>query len=117
MPGADIADAVREGYAVNLPLRTVRGGGTVAPLVAVDHAGVVVEAVKLAEDRSGDVVVRLYEALGGRAQTGVRVSVPVTRVVETDLLERPTGDVRAEDMAFRPFQIRTLRFSLAAHKA
>ncbi|MEU6077731.1 glycosyl hydrolase-related protein [Micromonospora sp. NPDC047074] len=28
------------------------------------HEGVIVEAVKLADDRSGDVVVRLYESLG-----------------------------------------------------
>jgi alpha-mannosidase len=116
-PGADIPAAVREGYAANLQLHAVRGGRGVAPLLDVDHAGVVVEAVKLAEDRSGDLVVRLYEAWGGRAHTGVRVSVPFTRVVETDLLERPTGEIRAEDMAFRPFQIRTLRFSLAAVEA
>ncbi len=36
----------------------------VAPLLTVDNPAVVVEAVKLAEDGSGDVVVRLYEALG-----------------------------------------------------
>jgi alpha-mannosidase len=88
----------------------------VAPLVAVDHPGVVVEAVKLAEDRSGDLVVRLYEAWGGRARTSVRVSMPVAGVVETDLLERPTGEIRADDVTFRPFQIRTLRFSLAAER-
>jgi len=113
-PGADVPAAVREGYAANLRLRTVQGARGVAPLVEVDHPGVVVEAVKLAEDRSGDLVVRLYEAWGGRARTKVRVSVPVATVVETDLLERPTGEIRTEGMTFRPFQIRTLRFSLAA---
>jgi alpha-mannosidase len=112
VPGADIPAAVREGYAANMALHAVQGGSAVAPLVEVDHPGVVVEAVKLAEDRSGDLVVRLYEAWGGRARASVRVSVPVAGVVETDLLERPTGDVRPEDVTFRPFQIRTLRFSL-----
>jgi alpha-mannosidase len=115
-PGADIPAAVREGYAANLQLHAVRGATAVAPLVAVDHPGVVVEAVKLAEDRSGDLVVRLYEAWGGRARTSVRVSMPVAGVVETDLLERPTGEIRADDVTFRPFQIRTLRFSLAAER-
>lgn len=31
-----------------------------------------VEAVKSADDRSGDVVVRLYESLGGRAEATLR---------------------------------------------
>ena len=59
----------REGYRLNLPLRRVRGGNDIAPLVVVDDPAVVVEAVKLAEDGSGDVVVRLYEALGSRASS------------------------------------------------
>ena len=116
--GATIADAVREGYRANLPLREVDGAGPVAPLVAVDHQAVVVEAVKLAEDRGGDVVVRLYEAHGGRAHARLRAAFPVAAVTETDLLERPLptaraliGD-RATDEAvleLRPFQIVTLR--------
>jgi alpha-mannosidase len=116
--GATIADAVREGYRANLPLREVEGAGPIAPLVAVDHQAVVVEAVKLAEDRGGDVVVRLYEAHGGRARARLRAAFPVAAVTETDLLERPLpttraliGD-RATDEAMlelRPFQIVTLR--------
>lgn len=89
-PGATIGDAVREGHRINLPERTVRGAGTsVAPLVTSTGDQVVVEAVKLAEDRSGDVVVRLYESHGGRARTVLRTGFPVTSVTETDLLERP----------------------------
>ena len=58
----------------------------------VDHPAIVVEAVKLAEDRSGDVIVRLYEAHGGRARGTVRAAFPVGGVTETDLLERPLED-------------------------
>ena len=66
-PGATIADAVEEGYRTNLPPRVVKGAHGVAPLVTVSNPAVVVEAVKLAEDRSGDVIVRLYESLGERS--------------------------------------------------
>ncbi len=45
----------------------------------MDNEAVVVEAVKAADDRSGDVVVRCYESLGGRAATSVRASFPVRR--------------------------------------
>ena len=132
--GAGVGEAVREGYRLNLPVREVTGDAAPQPLVAVDGEGVVVEAVKLAEDRSGDVVVRLYEALGGRATARLRAGFAVAAVVETDLLERtletpralvaaPEGGAdgggvdgdRADSgrtvatVRLRPFQIATLR--------
>ena len=73
---------------------------------------VVVEAVKLADDRSGDVVVRLYEALGGRATATLSPSFPVLGAVETDLLERDLDrDALGDGLALRlrPFQIATIR--------
>jgi alpha-mannosidase len=119
VPGAGIADAVREGYRINLPEREVAGGAEVAPLVAVEGAAVVVESVKLADDRSGDVVVRLYEALGSRARAAVAASFPVASVLAVDLLEAPLADGPAltadgpSRVAFtlRPFQILTLRLA------
>ncbi|MGH3489437.1 MAG: glycosyl hydrolase-related protein, partial [Actinopolymorphaceae bacterium] len=118
VPGAGIAEAVEEGYRINLPARTVTGSEGVAPLVTVDHPAVVVEAVKLADDQSGDVVVRLYEAHGGRAAARVRTSFAVASVQETDLLERPLAarDLAdgGTDVALRPFQILTLRFARAS---
>ncbi|MEV4756928.1 glycoside hydrolase family 38 C-terminal domain-containing protein [Micromonospora sp. NPDC049559] len=118
--GAAIGDAVREGYQLNLPPRRVPGGTGVAPLVTVDNPAVVVEAVKLADDRSGDLVVRLYESLGGRAAARLRTRFPATGAYHADLLERPLADAEpvtldgADDggsvaLRLRPFQIVTLR--------
>ena len=54
-----------------------------------------VEAVKLAGDRSGDVIVRLYESRGARAEATVTLSDGAATVVATDLLERAgTSGVR-----------------------
>ncbi len=88
-PGAQIGDAVRAGYELNLPIRTVRGSREVPPIVTVSHPAVVVEAVKLAEDRSGDVIVRLYESLGRRLSVTVDAGFDAAGVTVTDLLERP----------------------------
>jgi alpha-mannosidase len=114
-PGAGIAQAVEEGYRTNLPLRHVAGDHPVAPLVTVNNPAVVVEAVKLAEDGSGDLVVRLYESLGGRARATVTADAEVGSVNATDLLERPLPDGAASEGAsieleLRPFQLVTLRF-------
>jgi alpha-mannosidase len=117
-PGAGIAEAVEEGYRTNLAPRLVRGGHGVEPLFTVDNPALVVEAVKLAEDGSGDVVVRLYESLGQRSAGIIKATFPVLDVQATDLLERPAeapgvtpagqGSVH---LALRPFQLITLRFA------
>jgi len=118
--GARIADAVDAGYRLNLPLRERLGGAPVAPLVSVTGLGpdagargVVVESVKLAEDRTGDLVVRLYEALGARTRARVAWDVEATGASVVDLLEREleplTGARTAAELELRPFQIVTLR--------
>ncbi|NEE03121.1 alpha-mannosidase [Phytoactinopolyspora halotolerans] len=133
VPGAEISDAVREGYRINLPERVITGARDVHPLISVDNDDVVVEAVKLADDGSGDVVVRLYESAGGRAVARLTAGFPAVTATTTDLLERPDNGgeldlepaAQAEDDAdadadrvttelhLRPFQILTLRLARA----
>jgi alpha-mannosidase len=111
VPGADVAGAARAGYGLNLPLRR-RPGTAVEPLVLVEGDPAYVEAVKLAEDGSDDVVVRLYEPLGARARVRVVPSFTSSGAVVVDLLERRCeGDNwNGTDLWLRPFQIVTLRF-------
>ncbi|WP_329569501.1 alpha-mannosidase [Kitasatospora sp. NBC_01266] len=117
VPGATVGDAVREGYRINLPERRVPGDAEVAPLVGVDSDAVVVSAVKLADDESGDVVVRLYEAHGGRATATLRTSFRCAGVLDCDLLERPLAEQAYElldgavELRLRPFQLVTLRLA------
>ena len=115
-PGAEVTDAVREGLALNLPLRAAVAP-VVPSLVATGNPAVTVESVKLAEDRSGDVVVRLYESAGGRADARLRTSFPVVRAQITDLLERPLHEAETDEdglvLSLRPFQILTVRLTPA----
>ncbi|MEU6735942.1 glycoside hydrolase family 38 C-terminal domain-containing protein [Streptomyces physcomitrii] len=118
VPGATVTDAVREGYGINLPERRVTGEAEVAPLAVSENEAIVVSAVKLADDGSGDVVVRVYEAAGGRAGGILRLGFGAACAVATDLLERPLAEAPAypvEDggvaLALRPFQLVTLRLT------
>ncbi|MGH8795254.1 MAG: alpha-mannosidase, partial [Stackebrandtia sp.] len=130
VPGAEIGDAVREGYRINLPERVVAGAEGVEPLVFVDDDRVVVESVKLADDASGDVVVRLYESVGGRAAARLSVSAPVAEAFAADLLERRLegGSLRvvhsqgpevvdgSVEIELRPFEIVTLRLRIGGRE-
>ncbi|TPG15056.1 alpha-mannosidase [Pedococcus bigeumensis] len=118
--GTDVDGAAQEGVVLNTPARVVIGDHGFDALVRVDGTGVHLSCVKLAADRSGDLVVRVHEALGGRASATVHVDLPVASVGEVTLLEEPLDDgPRSPDpaavaMTLGPFEVRTLRFALAA---
>lgn len=122
VPGAVIGDAVREGWRINLPERRLNGARAVEPLVSVAEDAVVVTAVKLADDGSGDVVVRFHESRGGRSKATLTAHFDVAAVAVTDLLERsrqpqeapvPDRDGNLVTLRLRPFELVTLRLSRA----
>jgi len=99
---------------LNAPLRVVRSGeppGTRRSLVEVSTPQIVVEAIKRAED-SDAIVVRLYEAWGGRCRARFRTTLPVERAYLCDLLERKHGEVEVHDgeveLELTPFKVMTL---------
>lgn len=116
--GAGIREAIVEGYALNTPLLEGYFPLDFLPLFTIDDSSVVVEAVKLAEDRSGDVIVRFYESLGNRAEVMVGSNFPWEQVWEVDLHERRFGtgalvstSEEGVGLRLRPFQIVTLRYA------
>lgn len=121
LAGAGIEEAIAGGYALNLPLRPAPTDAR--SLVEVDTTDVVVQSVKLADDRSGDIVVRLYDACGGAVSARLSAGFPLTAVLDCDLLEQPdqelarASDEGSVDLGFRPFQIRTLRLRPAVEQA
>jgi alpha-mannosidase len=124
--GVTELEATELGQRLNARPRTVLGGHDVAPLVRVRGDGVLLDAVKLAEDRSGDLVVRIHEAAGRLAHANVTLDVGYTGVEEVSLLEEPVAEetphadsdgglrVDASGVALNltPFSVRTLRFTL-----
>jgi alpha-mannosidase len=100
---------------LNNPLRIVRGRRAVGErrsLIEVDTPQVVVEAIKRAED-SEAVIIRLYEAWGGRCRARVNTSLPASRAFLCDLLERNRDEIKVRDgqleLELTPFKILTLK--------
>ena len=86
----------------------------------------VLDWIKLADDGSGDLIVRAYEAAGGRADATLHVcpalagaSVHETNVLEGDdlaadlpvALQDGTQNAEGATLHFGPFQLATLRIT------
>jgi alpha-mannosidase len=121
--GGDLVPVIAAGYALGAPLqvRTPRSAAAASAgqrppelsLVRVAESGFVVETVKAADDGRG-LIVRGYEALGGRRRVRLVPGVACTAAVRTDLLERdgddiPVGPDGAIELTLRPFELVTLR--------
>jgi alpha-mannosidase len=108
------SEVVRAGYDLNCPVMTAPGdAGEGGSLFGVDAPNVIVEAVKPAEDRSGDVIVRLYEAKHMATRCTLSTILPVSSAAQTDMLEQVQTALPCHDgtivLDFRPFEIKTIR--------
>ncbi len=122
------SDVVAEAARLNQPVVAVRGRdaeraageplGTVAAVTSSDES-VIVTALKLAEDGSGDVIVRAYESRGAHAAALISTAFETAAVTVCNFLEDPLPEAAGsawldgEDIVvhLRPFQIITLRIS------
>ncbi len=105
---------VREAYELNYPVSLVSGGGREAQsLLSIDQANVIAETVKLAEDGSGDWIVRLYESKGASVACGLHFGLSVAAVYETNMLEEKLAALPHEgeevSLQFRPFEVKTIK--------
>jgi alpha-mannosidase len=125
--GAGLGEVRDAASRFNHPLRVVGPSATATasrpprPVVAVtsDPGGVEVDAVKLADDGSGDLIVRLHEACGNRLRASVVAADRIEAAWRCNLLEEPEAGEEVGDGAIaitlRPFQIVTLRLRRATH--
>ncbi len=107
---------VQEAYDLNVPVLTVAGSAGEGSLFSVSAPNVIVETVKPAEDGSGAVIVRLYEAMRTATRCTLGTALPVKSVALTNLVEEQGEVVPVTDgtmvLEFRPFEIKTVRLDL-----
>ncbi|MCP4537860.1 MAG: alpha-mannosidase [Chloroflexi bacterium] len=107
------SDLVREAYELNCPVTTASGAADEGSLFSVDAPNVIVETVKPAEDGSGDIVVRLYEAKRTATRCTLSTSLSVAEAFQTNMLENVQTALPCEDgqltLEFRPFEVKTVR--------
>jgi alpha-mannosidase len=110
-PFAD-SGVVEEAYDLNVPVLTAAGCAGERSLLSVSAPNVAVEAVKPAEDGSGDIVIRLYESKRSAVRCEIAAGLPFREAWEADMLERPVRRIASSGgaigLSFRPFEIKTL---------
>ncbi|MFC5532607.1 alpha-mannosidase [Cohnella yongneupensis] len=115
---------IRKAYELNCPVVAVPGSGSrfadqpAFELIKCDRDNVIIDTVKLAEDGSGDIVARLYEAKGASTRCAIVCGFETDRAGETDMMEQAElADISASgsnaySLSFTPFEVKTIRFSL-----
>ncbi len=110
------SDVVREAYELNYPLSQVTGEAGEASIFKLEAPNIILDTVKLAEDGSGDLILRLYEAKRNLTHCTLTTALPIKGATQTDMLERYQAECRMASgklkLEFRPFEIKTLRLSL-----
>lgn len=113
------AGVVNQGYALNEPLQPVlcsqgvtQGMGQSASFLHCDADNVVVDTVKAAEDGRG-IIVRVYEATGGKTNTTLTTALNVTQAIECNLMEEDEQPLPLQNQALcfniKPFEVKTFR--------
>ncbi len=108
---------VRAGYELNVPLTQAAGSCPAHSLMQVDAPNVIIDTVKLAEDGSGDVIVRLYESKHAQTDARLTLGFPAAQAYECDMLENPQQELNVESgsaaLKLRAFEIKTVRIKRA----
>ncbi len=103
---------VREAYELNAPVLVLPGSAGERSLFSLDAPNVVIESVKPAEEGSGDVVIRLYEAMRRPTRVTLTTSLPYSAAFYCDMLENPLHELETSQdqihLDFRPFEIKTI---------
>jgi alpha-mannosidase len=103
------AGVVAEALRFNAPFRW---GPALPSVASVDDTNLVLDTIKRAED-SDDVVLRLYEAHGGRGVARVRLALPFERAVRANALEDDGEELHVEGgeivVPYRPHEVITVK--------
>lgn len=104
---------VQEAACLNSPLRVYQGMMSTESFIALDNPYVIVSAVKESEDGKGDLVLRMYECMGGERKVNVKLSLSFSRAWECNLLEEAKKELetcgQSLSLAFKAFEIKTIR--------
>lgn len=104
---------VREGYELNVPVTCAAGVAEAKSLLSVEAPNVIIDTVKLCEDGSGDMIIRLYESKHAATKTRLTFGFGAAQAWICDMLENPQQKLVVSgsgvDLELRAFEVKTIR--------
>ena len=109
------SNVLRDALALNVPASVVPGSAADFSAFSVDKNSVIIDTVKPAEDKSTDLILRVYEAMNAPGTAKIHVDLPVKKAYICDMLENIQEELEVTDgvlaLPFRSFEIKTIRLS------
>ncbi len=111
------SEVIHEAADLNVPVTVAEGAAAEATrsLFTLNAPNIFLDTVKPAEDGSGDVVLRLFEAKRTATRCTLTTTLPFTHARQTNMLEEHQADLPFSDgqlaLDFRPFEVKTVRLS------
>lgn len=107
------SDHIQQAYDLNVPAGVHAGRAALASFVTIDSESIQLESMKLAEDQSGDLILRFYESKRMTVNCVVTLNVDIKQAFLANMLEEIEGELSVENqkisLHFTPFEIKTLR--------
>lgn len=112
------SDVVRQGYELNVSPLITEGKCHTREAVQIDRRNIILDTMKPAEDGSGDLILRLYEAAGAAAAASISLNLPIAFAHTATMLEHCQEELFIKhntlSLDFRAFEIKTIRLHLTA---
>lgn len=109
--GFSAETVIRPAYELNVPAVAGKGCYNLIPLVIPECANIIVESIKPCEDNEKAFIARLYEAEGTYTACPVKIFDGAKKVEIANMLEEVQGEADCGTLAFRPFEIKTLKIT------
>lgn len=106
-------DVVRQGYELNVKPRIIEGSTAAFSAVQIEKENIFLDCMKPAEDGSGDIILRLYEAKKAAVDTEITVKFDAPKAWLCDMLENKEAEIPTENgtlnLTFGAFEVKTIR--------
>jgi alpha-mannosidase len=81
-------------------------------LVYSSSEHIVIETVKMAENRKNELILRIYEDSGKPGQAKITLDAEYEKAIECDMLENELNETDLNNLSFKPFEVKTIKIML-----
>lgn len=104
------AETAKAAYAFNNPL--IVANACFGSFVSSSDSHIVIETVKMSENRRDEFIIRAYEDSGKARTAKIALDTAYKKTLLTDMLENELAECSLDTLEFTPFEIKTIKVVL-----